>query len=138
MSHLLREIVPTGETVGGVLFIGLSLRQVVNLTKRFPPLQVLINGESVGAAEIIDIAPDALEDILKEGSGHAENDHAAKEWFSRIVFGEQLAMIEAVLKATFKEGTHGFFRDRLARLRSYYAEEPPQPANSGAAAALPA
>ena len=133
-EHMLPDVVPTGETVAGMLFTGLSLRQVVNLVKRFPPLEALMNGRSVTGAEIIGIAPDALEDILSEGSGHGENDQVAKAWFSKVALGEQLAMLEAVLKATFKEETYGVFRDRLSRLKYYYAEEPPPPATSAAAA----
>lgn len=113
---LLPETLPVRINDQDVEVTGVSVKGVVALFRRFPEIRTIMSGRGseLNGQDVIDKLPDSVPAIIAAGCGQIDNP-AAEDIVSRLPLSEQVELLEAVLKLTFKDGI-GPFAAKLAAL----------------------
>ena len=89
---------------------GLSASSIVGLFQRFPEMQSWFKGVTkIDLQRLIAEAPDTISAVIAASCGHYGNE-AAEEMAGRLTVEQQLDVLEAMFKLTFKEGFGPFVR----------------------------
>lgn len=102
---------------------GISIAGLAFLLGQYPELRKMISGKAVefSADQIFDLAPNVVQAVIAVGLGYpGDKDQEAAA--GRLPMGDQMALIEGVLKATFRDGI-GPFVDRLTALADLVGDD---------------
>lgn len=95
---------------------GVSAAGIAQLLVRFPELEALLSGKDVtlDTKGLVAIAPRAVSVIIAAGTGHAGETEFEDAAEKNLTAGEQLEVLEAVIKLTMPEGVGPFVEKLLA------------------------
>jgi hypothetical protein len=95
---------------------GITARGIAILLEQFPELRKIISGRSddLTAGKLIEQAPDAVAAAIAAGTG-LPGDKVAEEKAANLSLGDQLNLLDAIIRLTFPIG-FGPFVERLTSL----------------------
>lgn len=113
IGELHEEVSVRGKTLR---VTGISGRGILVLLHKFPEVRKLISnkGDDVSAEDLINLAPEAVACAIAAGCG-MPGDVNAEEVASSLGVGEQLDLLEVILRLTFPKGI-GPFVEKLTHL----------------------
>jgi hypothetical protein len=101
------DLAPLSETVTirniAVEVSGLALGDFLRLAKRFPQIITKLKGGVVTEGDWFDIGAEAVGAAIAAGCGRLGDD-AAEKLFSRLVMGEQAALLAPIIALTMPDG----------------------------------
>lgn len=139
----LLDVAPSMKTVTvcgtEVAVTGVSAKGVAVIMSRFPMVRELMTGrapQGLTAESLVQLVPDAIACVIAAGTG-APGDAKAEAIAATLPVGDQLELLDSIIKATLPQGT-GPFVEKLTAFASVVGVEPisipvtnsPQPSNS--------
>lgn len=113
------DIAPIGEGVSirgqNIECKGISAEGIARLIVRFPEMRALMSGRALELSpdRLLVLVPAAIGAIIAEGCGDGSEAHEAAA--NRLAVGEQMDLLEAIIKMTLPGGV-GPFVEKLERL----------------------
>lgn len=93
---------------------GISGEGLASLMVRFPEIGKMFSGMEVNNASVLELAPKALAAFIAAGCGNP-NDERMEGIASKLGLGEQIDLIDEIMRLTFPRGI-GPFVDKLQEL----------------------
>lgn len=118
-----------------VAVTGVSALGIAQMMARFPEFGKMLSGMKLDNLDLAKMAPRALNAFIAAGCGNPADD-AAEEIAGKLGVGEQLELIDEILRLTFPRGV-GPFVERLKAMGVLEALGTVAPAGQEAKAALP-
>ncbi len=124
-------------SIGDVPVTGISVRGLAILMRRFDVIRTALTGGEVpdfSIETLVELGPDVVDAIIAAGTG-SPGDAAAEQVAGTLVIEDQVALIEAIVSATFPKGPKSFLEriTAMAGQAHHLLPSSPLPAVSSAA-----